>query len=253
MKFSEYINNKNFVEDLVMVVESCLSKGMSFDFFSKTALMPIIERMDFVSEQDFLNKIKRKISVFVESNGSSGPSKPAPGVNYYLVNIEYKDGRKLRKIYKAANAKQLEAHLLNDKTIKTFNGEPAKEDDIFKVAKDAPKILAKVRELLLNHVKEAISETGHGLIDLYGKQVSEKEQAAFMLLNQMAEKIETFIKTGYQPKITSLDKSSSDLAAIRTKNQALYQKGKDRLQKRINRFDLDDDYGGDLNIANLED
>lgn len=74
MRFSEFMKESNFVDEFCLVIETCLSKGMSVEHFEKIAIKPVVERMDFISEQDFLNKIKRKVSVFFEAGQQAPPS-----------------------------------------------------------------------------------------------------------------------------------------------------------------------------------
>jgi len=62
MSFSEFMKKSDSVLELYSLIESCLSKGMSIDRFTKLALTPVVERLNFNSEEEFVNQIKTKVS-----------------------------------------------------------------------------------------------------------------------------------------------------------------------------------------------
>jgi hypothetical protein len=75
LRFSEFTRKKDTLLEFFFIMESCLSRGMTIDSFARLAVKPVFESLNFTSEQEFINQIRRKVSLFNE-DAAAAPATP---------------------------------------------------------------------------------------------------------------------------------------------------------------------------------
>jgi hypothetical protein len=134
LRFSEFTRKKDTLLEFFSIMESCLSRGMTIDSFTRLAVKPVFESLNFTSEQEFINQIRRKVSLFnedaVPAPAQAAGATPAPATGAKpAVDFEKEYGgflKQSKESMKNAIQKQLQTMLTNmentvDKTYKNKN------------------------------------------------------------------------------------------------------------------------------------
>lgn len=152
MSFSEFVEKKICVLELYSLIESCLSKGVSVDQFTKYTFKPVIERLNFTSEEEFVDQIKTKVSLFTELMMPAQPAAAQPAAAQakpFDLNQKYANfiGDEIN-LWKKAIIKQLDKLIVNvEKTV-----------DIKHKDKTQNFIAKSIGKNLLEKLKKAISD-----------------------------------------------------------------------------------------------